>query len=421
MHALRFARPLSAALAISSLFACSDPDVEPLNTPDASDPAVPDVSSDTDLDVALMSDAADAATPDVDVAPSDCPSPSAEGISALLGDIAPGEPIIICGSGFGETGPTTVFFEDFEYGQPGQELETTATLGQWLNPAGTYVDDSSLSGSNALLVADHIETEGRGVSAVLGFPDDEGDFGLKHFDEFFVHWSMRDLGDFPGNNSSPTSFSSDSSAKDIWVMYGDRGDNYDYSCRQGTCNGNDIVLATHTGSGSFKVDGNNSNTSWWIGNYWAFERWNTLSTYLKIDAADPYGPATGVFEHTAPEQGVYRNEYQGTVLREEHTEVPPVWDRLKFGAWYRTAGDVRRIFDDIYVAVGPGAAARVEIANAPEFDDASRIVISPITSWSDKRIDLSLRLADLADSPDDLYLFVVDAQHRRSAGVLLNR
>ncbi|RAL24678.1 hypothetical protein DL240_00265 [Lujinxingia litoralis] len=415
----------SAVLLFSSCDEPSNPTQEPFDAGASSDadavdasftdtaPPAPDAEAPSDAEI----DTADSA-PDL---PDDCPAAESEGISALLGGGEEGQTLVICGRGFGTQGPTTFFLEDFEAGQAGASLQTDATRGQWLDPKGTYVDDDALSGINALLVADHIETEGRGVSAVLGFPDDQGDFGLKHFNEFFVHWSMRDLGDFPGHDSSPTSFSSDSSAKDIWVMYGDRGDNYDYSCSRGSCNGNDIVLATHTGQGSFKHDGNNTNSNWWIGGYWAFQQWNTLSTYLKINPEDPYGATTGVFEHLSAGQGVYRSTYNEGVLREDLTEIPPVWDRLKFGAWYRTAGDVRRLMDEIYVAVGPGAAARVEVANAPNFDEATRVIISPVNAWTDTRIEVDLRLADLATSDEELYLFVVDAHHRRSAGVALSR
>ena len=421
---------LMFATLIACAIACNEPSTDvdqPSDAGTTGDIALSDTSSsdadplDPDTEGPTDAEAPDVHDASPDIHDTECPVTETDGISALLGVAEEGHPLVICGRGFGDLGPTTYFLDDFESGQVGAPLGADATRGAWLDPRGTYVDDAALSGTNALLVADSVETEGRGVGAVLGFPDEQGDFGLTHFDEFFVHWSMRDLGDFPGNDSSPTAFSSDSSAKDVWVMYGSRGDNYDYSCSQGSCNGNDIVLATHTGRGSFKIDGNTTNTSWWLGDYWAFQQWNTLSTYLKINADDPYGAVTGVFEHLTQGQGVYRDTYNEGVLREDLTEIPPLWDRLKFGAWYRGAGDVRRVMDDIYVAIGPGAAARVEVANAANFDEATRVVISPVASWSDGRIEVDLRLADLSSSDSDLYLFVVDAEHRRSAGVLLPR
>jgi hypothetical protein len=96
--------------------------------------------------------------------------------------------------------------------------------------------------------------------------------------------------------------------------------------------------------------------------------------------------------------------------------IPARWDRLKFGAWYRAAGDVRRVMDDLYVAIGPGAAARIEIANAPAIENATEIAISTVTSWSDGEIAATLRLGPLDPSADALYLFVVDAANQRSAG-----
>lgn len=338
-------------------------------------------------------------------------------ISDVMGDLEEGAALTICGDQFGSQGPETVFFDDFDDGEPGESLdEEGPALGEWYTPGGPVVDDMSRSGSNALLLLDHEEST---QTSVFAIPDDDGEFGLRHFDEFFMHWSLKDLGDFPGNDSSPTDFSSDSSAKDIWVMFGDRGDNYDYSCSQGECNGNDIVLATHTGGGGFKHDGNNTRSNWWISDFWQFGAWNTMSFHLSLDPDEPYGDATGDFEHFSEAGGYFQDDYEGPMMREELDEIPPVWDRIKVGAWYRNAGETRRIADDIYIAIGDGASARVEVANAESMDEATNLAVSTIDDWSDDQLEATLRLADL-DVEDDLYLFVVDADNRRSPGFLLD-
>jgi hypothetical protein len=345
------------------------------------------------------------------------PGGSGLAVSGVLGAIAEGGDVVVCGSGFGDIGPTIVLFDDMEGGSADAPLSATdPVIGVWTEPSGQYASDASRSGSLSMLVNDTALTGGAGVSAVTGLPDDSGQFGLREFDEVFVHLSIRDLGDFPGNGSGPTQFSTDSSAKDVWMMFGARGDNYDYSCSTGACNGNDVVFATHTGRGSFKTDGNTSGTDWWLPDFWQFQAWNTMSSYVRIDAADPYGStSTGTFEHVSEMSGYTRDDYSGRILQDLDM-IPARWDRLKFGAWYRAAGDVRRVMDDLYVAIGPGAAARIEIANAPAIENATEIAISTVTSWSDGEIAATLRLGPLDPSADALYLFVVDAANQRSAG-----
>ena len=339
-------------------------------------------------------------------------------VSAVSGPIADGAEVTICGDRFGDLGPTILLFDDMEGGRAGDPIAADGpAVGTWTHPSGRYVDDGSRSGTKAMLLADSEVTEGGGVSATVGLADEAGRFGLRHFDEMFIHLSIRDLGDFPGNDSSPTQFSSVSSAKDVWLMFGDRGDNYEYSCRT-ECNGHDLVIATHTSSGSFKTDGNSTRSSWWLPGFCQFQAWNTMSTYLRIDLEEPYAASTGVFEHVSGEGGYVRSDYEGQILQ-ELDGLPPEWDRFKLGAWYRRAGDVRRILDDLYIAIGPGAAARIEIANAEAIEDATRLAVSTVSDWSATEIAATLRLGDLEPAAEPLYLFVVTATGERSPGYRL--
>ena len=347
----------------------------------------------------------------------DCPAGDAAGVHAVLGLADDGQTLVVCGGGFGDLGPDIVLFDDME-GQDTDSavLDATQPIGAWISGSSTYVDDAARSGRMAMLAADN-SGEDNGRSTVFGIPDESAALGLREFDELFVSWALMDLGDFPGNNSSPTSFSSDSSAKDIWLMYGDRGDNYDYSCSTGECNGHDVVLGTHTGQGSFAIGGNTSAGQWWLPDYWQFQAWNAMSTWMRLDRSDPYGAIEGVFEHVSP-SGYVRSEYDEPML-ETLDGIPPAWDRLKFGAWYRDAGDIRRVFDDVYIAVGPGAAARVELANAADITQATKRSICTVDSWSDGRIELTVHTGDLDLGNETLYLFVVDAENQRSAGFAL--
>lgn len=378
---------------------------------DPSDPS----SATTDPDATSSTSGSTTADPDEDCPPGD----GTFAVVSVAGEIADGAQVVVCGNAFGDLGPTIVLFDDMEEGEPGASVaDATPTIGAWLEGRGVYADDASRSGALSMVAADADIDGGTGRSTVFGIPDASGNLGLREFDEFFVSLAIRDLGDFPGNNSSPTSFSSDSSAKDVWVMFGNRGDNYDYSCSQGECNGNDVVLATHAGGGSFAIGGNTTLTGWWLPTFWQFQTWNVTSTWVRLDPDDPYGPVTGTFEHVASTSGYVRNDYDEGLLR-DLDGIPPTWDRIKFAAWYRGAGDVRRVFDDLYVAIGPGSAARIEIADAPVIENATKRAISTVDAWSDGRIEVTLRLGDLDPAVDPLYLYVIDANHVRSPGFAL--
>lgn len=367
-------------------------------------------------DATSAEDAGDEDTGSAD--PEDCEAGDGDfGVTDVIGDIGDGLSVVVCGNAFGDQGPSYVLFDDMESGQADEPIEESSPLvGEWWQVSTSYSDGAGRSGEQAMTIGG----SGSG-NAQFGIVDDDEELGLMHFDEIFVSWALLDLGVFPGDNSSETEFSTDSSAKDVWVMYGDRGDNYSYSCSQGTCNGNDIVLVSHTGNGGFKIDGNNTNSDWWISglDFWQFQTWNPMSVYLNVDSEDPYGPIEGAFEHISPEGGYIRDDYDGTIMREEHDEVPPVWDRIKFGSWHRSTDDFERVVDDIYIAVGDGAAARVEVADAPTIENATQLAISTIDDWSDERLEATLRLGDLEPEDDDLYLYVVDADNQRSEGFAL--
>lgn len=396
----------------------TDPSGSPASSSTGDEPDVTSTTAAPD-DTAASNDAtsADATGVSDTSAPTGCPAGDGTfAVSDVQGSVQDGLSITVCGDGFGALGPTILFFDDMESGQADAPIGSAPpAIGEWLMPGSRYVGDAARSGSLAMLLTDTELTGGGGVSSVVGLPDRRGPLGLRLFDEVFMSISIRDLGDFPGNDSGPMQFSSDSSAKDVWMMFGDRGDNHEYSCSQGECNGNDFVFATHTGGGSFKHDGNNTVSSWWLPDFWQFEAWNVMSTHFRVDADDPYGDTHGVFEHVSQAGGYLRDEYTGPLLADLEG-IPPAWDRVKIGGWYRQAGDVRRVADDLYIAIGPGAAARVEIADAALIEDATKIAISTAHDWSPSTIEATVRLGDLDAQAEDLWLFVVTADGERSPG-----
>lgn len=73
-------------------------------------------------------------------------------------------------------------------------------------------------------------------------------------------------------------------------------------------------------------------------------------------------------------------------------------------------------YDDVYLAIGPNAAARVEIGDAPTYAASKRLAIMTPQSWSNGTITATVRMGPFKPS-DTLYLFVVDASNVPSAGI----
>ena len=74
--------------------------------------------------------------------------------------------------------------------------------------------------------------------------------------------------------------------------------------------------------------------------------------------------------------------------------------------------NLRMLFDDVYI---DRTLARVELGNAPTYNACSRRDLQPPLSWADERISVSLNGPGYSSS-DDLYLYVISADGRVSAG-----
>jgi hypothetical protein len=80
-------------------------------------------------------------------------------------------------------------------------------------------------------------------------------------------------------------------------------------------------------------------------------------------------------------------------------------------------------FDDVYIAVGESAGARVELGDHADYGACTKLSILTVTHWSASQLQCTVRLGQLAPRPSrasspphSSYLFVVDAQGRVSSG-----
>lgn len=317
--------------------------------------------------------------------------------------LANGE-IVVRGSGFGE-GPNVVLYDDFSNTSlKDDRLNSIPLKGKWKNIAGDKLETKPGAvevGGKSLVVRN--SASALSVALEFGLPDPGGLHGLKPFQEVYFSYSVKDFGDFPGDGGSETGFSHRSATKDAWMMLGDRGDNPVYSATLfDVAAGHDLYVPAWTGAG-FNVAGNSSrlSPSYWQGDLtsnWAFGGWNTFLFHGKLDPSNPYDSAEGFFAFVNSNeysvnirQGNLMSDLTNTLSSLIHNADQPYWDRIKFFAWMNTGtAEVIRAVDNIYVAVGRNANARVVITDNKKLESSKVLVHLLPTSWSDSFVEAQL-------------------------------
>jgi len=77
--------------------------------------------------------------------------------------------------------------------------------------------------------------------------------------------------------------------------------------------------------------------------------------------------------------------------------------------------DARGYYDDIYLALGDNARARVEVGDSLSYDACTKLDIFTPTAWSATSITATARITQFGTG-DTAYLFVVDADGNVSDG-----
>lgn len=335
--------------------------------------------------------------------------------------------ITIEGNEFGG-GPNVVLFDDFSKSKIGSsEIQLTPTKGSWYETR--HSGDASeairqgIEGSHGSSLAVRTADGTSHHKLTFGIEDSSGIHGLKHFQEVYFSYSIKDEGEFPGRNGGYESFSDISSTKDAWMMFGDRGDNTKYAVDSlGIPSGHDLYIPGWTGSG-FKIAGNNTHMSPNYGqseltNNWSFGDWVTKMFHAKLNPDDPYGNADGFFAFLN-RNSYHVNHRDGNFMEDQSNEgVPyPYWDRIHFFAWLRTGdAEVTRLLDNVYVAIGDNANARVLLSNSKSLNTSSRVKHLLPSNWTDEKITARVNAEDLNNLR---YLHVVTAGNEYSEGVML--
>ena len=86
------------------------------------------------------------------------------------------------------------------------------------------------------------------------------------------------------------------------------------------------------------------------------------------------------------------------------------WTKVNFIGWAGNGpmAGAGAVYDDVYVATGANSQARVEIGDAPRYQDCKNLTVVAPYSWSSTRIVATVH-TDVTKMMNKGYLFVVDA------------
>jgi len=319
-------------------------------------------------------------------------------ITGVSGTIVDNSSVTVSGLSFGN-GPNVELFDPFEGGITGNDIPINgARHGAW-SSTGTYgptYNATAHSGSHSMLITDQLNHH------LLQF---QKTFSSPCTEVFISYWvRIPDGTNFPCASEAAT-FGTGSCWKFVWLM--DSADGY-----RGD---DDMCIPTYYYTKAFGYMGNDYNPNIGLGrSWWSWTEWIRMTFWLKADPANP-STSNGTFQfqsltttggldtQTKTDKTVFNgdtNQYDDSTFQ---------WTQINFPGWIgSTYATCTPVYDDIYIASGANAQARVEIGNNPIYNSCTNLSICTPTAWSENSITITLNQGSFANS-ETLFLFVVDA------------
>ena len=316
----------------------------------------------------------------------------AQTINNVSGEVYNGGSITISGSSFGANGPTIDLFDDFELGSNGSEVTTgagVAQVGEWDYVESPYVTYTN-NGARGSLAAMHDHTSHYVIPTSALFS------GVR---EIFVSWWIY----VPAGTNIPG---------EPWGVAG-RGWKQMWITGSST-NDDDLVVPSLTSHGTaWIINGNDPDPGYsnYVGSM-NFNKgyWHHLAVWIN-----------GGYNNDGNIHLWRLTEASGNLdLIEEDDNVNTLksggaFERVGADLWGSTTTNCYPRYDDIYIAVGDYARARVEIGDNATYLDCTDIAICVPTSWSDTSITVDVYTGNFVDG-DDAYIFINDADGNVSSG-----
>ena len=317
---------------------------------------------------------------------------SAPAIDTATGTFSNGGSITITGTGFGASGPNVVLFDSFENGTTGSNISTTsnsADIGNWNelgNPSQTYSSDYAKAGAKSMKINWSISY---GAGPKLQYTN------VQNSDILISWWQyMPTNRDIPGTNGEGANW------KLFWI--GDETDDWPW--------GSDIAsqfLSSDLTSATFPAAVDDLGLPSRYGNEYEPDAY-----YDTLFSKGVWMRTMVALRNSSSGSTMWQQEINGASQSTEirynkitaHTDDP--WNVLTLPGFGRQDNNAVAYFDDVYVATGAGARARVEIGNASTYTACTNLAIITPTLWSDTSITATVRSGSF--SSGTAYLYVTD-------------
>ncbi|WP_176360092.1 Ig-like domain-containing protein [Desulfosediminicola ganghwensis] len=317
----------------------------------------------------------------------------AAAVSGVKGVVADGEVITISGSDFGAAGPDVILFDDFESGQSGANISTgpgSAKFGGWSSRDGSsyYGTTASVSGSQSF-TSDYSVHYANWIQA---------DLPANTRNVFISWWLYLPSGNnYPGEGSS-----SGINWKQMWL--------------QGSSTNDDDLILPGRGGSTWQINGNEPDPGY--SNYTNVDfvkgEWKRLWIWMKGSTSSTSNDGEVKFWELT-QGGVVQRENDLGVNNLKAAGAGGYWERVRPNGYGRQTSNCFSSFDDIYIAAGPSAQARVEIGNASTYSDSTRMTILTPTAWSNNSITATVNTG-VFSAGEAAYLFVFKADGSVSSG-----
>ena len=343
--------------------------------------------------------------------------------TSASGTVAAGQTITVTGSSFGTTGPNIVMMEDFERDTAGQKVQLSgAPVGGWTgyNSSNTFQAspnahtgsvgfhgyDYAGQGANILNLALSGQYQEAFVSFWVSIPSGKSFPGM---------WGPGGSGAAP---PSPGQFPADSAWKFAWLLQSSSsasvGSQFDLRILDYGGGGQFQPSESNTGYAMFVQPGNYSENSNNIGNaWWTWNGWNRVTSWTRGNSTVPSGAVGGMMQTLNATNGMsswsFGNPSSYPTSAMFQMGVPQYFTQVNVPGWIRenSGPNADPTYDDIYIAVGPGAAARVEITDSPTYTGSKHATILRSTNWSNTSVTATVPKAGL-DFSGTAYLYVTD-------------
>lgn len=324
-------------------------------------------------------------------------------ITSLTGLAMDGEIMEIEGAAFGPNGPKIVLFDDFSGGVDGQQAASSAVIGTWASMRGFIFQDKVLSRGKGLRVVDPSFSSGHTVNWI--------EFGAPYSEVFMTSRAYVPEGyKFPSSSDLKT-MPTISGLKHHWPMYGPKG--YTDTSLP------DVFGPNWTGKNYYSVASNDSpissyDTSGHV--QWVWDEPVRWLMWIKGNGLSIEG-SDGLFQAVSSSGQTHRR-YQNYKAWFTPNHSVYAFDRMTVVGYLRSGSvypEHNYIIDDVYVAVGPNSAARIEIGNKPLYTECTKMAVSTPVSWSANKISFTLREGTFKIG-EPAFLFVVDANNTPSEG-----